>query len=70
MVAMFVSCHGSRSSIVVSIPFSFWHALASSTTAIPKLLSDFTSWQVMFNPHPEDSTPAFCAEAPEAESVN
>ncbi len=37
---------------------------------IPKLLSNFTSWQDMFSHYRESFTPAFCAEAPEAESVN
>jgi len=30
----------------------------------------FTSWQDMLSPYLESFTPAFCAEAPEAESVN
>ena len=33
------------------------------------MFQDFTSWQDMFNPHPEDSAPAFCAEAPEAPAL-
>jgi hypothetical protein len=37
---------------------------------IQQKLQKFTSWQAMFSPHPEESTPAFYAEAPEAESVN
>ena len=30
----------------------------------------FTSWQEMLSPYLESFPPAFCAEAPEAESVN
>jgi hypothetical protein len=30
----------------------------------------FRYWQDMINVHPEVSTPAFCAESLEAESVN
>jgi hypothetical protein len=30
----------------------------------------FRYWQDMFSPYLESFTPAFCAEAPEAESVN
>jgi hypothetical protein len=40
------------------------------THIIPELFLDLTSWQDMFSPHPEGFTPAFCAEAPEAESVH
>ena len=37
---------------------------------IPKLLQHSTSWQDMFSHYRESFTPAFCAEVPEAESVN
>ncbi len=37
---------------------------------ISKIIMKLPCWQEMFNPHPEVSTPAFCAESPEAESVN
>ena len=37
---------------------------------MPLNLAKFRYWQVMFNPHPEVSTPAFCAESCEADSVN
>ena len=37
---------------------------------IPLVLVKFTSWQDMFSPYLESFTPGFCAEAPEAESVN
>ena len=38
---------------------------------IISLLFDFSRyWQEMFSPYLESFTPAFCAEAPEAESVN
>jgi hypothetical protein len=33
-------------------------------------LQKFTSWQDMFSPYLESLTPAFCAESPEAKSVN
>ena len=34
------------------------------------VLSDFTSWQEMFSLYLESFTPAFCADASEAKSVN
>ena len=37
---------------------------------ISVVLSGFTSWQDMLSHHLESLTPAFCAEAPEAKSVN
>ena len=37
---------------------------------ISELFKKFTSWQDMFSLYPESFTPAFCAEAPEAKSVN
>ncbi len=35
-----------------------------------KPLENSRCWQDMFSPYLENFTPAFCAEAPEAESVN
>jgi len=40
------------------------------THIISELSLKFTSWQAMLSPYLESFTPAFCAEAPEAESVN
>jgi hypothetical protein len=40
------------------------------THIISILFEKFTSWQDMFSPYLESFTPAFCAEAPEAKSVN
>jgi hypothetical protein len=37
---------------------------------IPLVLVKFTSWQDMFSLYRESFTPEFCAEAPDAESVN
>jgi hypothetical protein len=37
---------------------------------ISRLFKKFTYWQEMFSPYLESVTPAFCAEAPEVESVN
>jgi hypothetical protein len=33
-------------------------------------LEKFTYWQDRLNPHPDVSTPVFCAEPPQTESVN
>jgi hypothetical protein len=35
-----------------------------------QLFPNLLCWQVMFSPYLESFTPAFCAEVPEAESVN
>ncbi len=37
---------------------------------ISKLLGTLIYWQDMFSPYLVSFTPAFCAEAPEAESVD
>ena len=56
---------------ITAIYVNSWKSLRTCHThIISKLLQKFTSWQDMFSPYLESSTPAFCAEAPEAESVN
>ena len=48
--------------------YSEWPSLDLHIISI--LLSNFTYWQDMFSSYLENFTPAFCAEDPEAESVN
>ena len=37
---------------------------------MPSIQASFRYWEDMFSPYLESFTPAFCAETPEAESVN
>ena len=61
-----------RSNInIAAIIVNFWKSPKTYRTHIISILFEkFTSWQDMFSPYLESFTPAFCAEAPEAESVN
>ena len=56
---------------IAAIDVKFWMSprICDIQIISTKLLK-FRYWQDMFSPHQEESTPAFCAEAPEAKSVN
>jgi len=56
---------------ITAIYVKFWMSPKTYHTHIISILFEkFTSWQAMFSPYLVSFTPAFCAEAPEAESVD